>query len=140
MRSVAADERYRTHQKVRDDSNPPSRGRYNKCRRAGRRLELCTQVINARRHDDRGGGAVLGGHRGVVCARVSPPEHPSHTLTPSLDVRRRNDAITLPAAALVVGWAPAEPASGYGPNAPCELRASCMLWQRLMRGKGVVVS
>ena len=82
--------------------------------------EPCAQVINAQSYDGRGGGAAFADRHPIVCARASPPEHPSHTLTPSLHVRRRNDGIGTAAAALVVGRAPAEPASGYGSSAPCD--------------------
>ena len=80
----------------------------------------CAQVINAQSYDGRGGGAAFADRHPIVCARVSPPENPSHTLTPSLHVRRRNDGIGTAAAALVVGRGPAEPASGYGSSARCD--------------------
>ena len=53
----------------------------------------CTQVINARSYGGARDVAALGGHRGIVRARLSPPSLPSHPFTPSSDVRRRYDGI-----------------------------------------------
>ena len=53
----------------------------------------CTQVINARSYGGADDVAALGGHRGVVRARLSPPNLPSHPFTASSDVRRRYDGV-----------------------------------------------
>ena len=101
--------------------------------------EPCTQVINDRSQDRPGCGAAFGGHRGIVCARLSPPEHRPHPLTPSSDVRRRNDGI----AWLQLLWSssghPLSPPRATGQSR----RASVAIgghWQRLWRGADAVVS
>ena len=53
----------------------------------------CTQIINARSYGGADDVAALGGHRGVVRARLSPPNLPSHPFTASSDVRRRYDGV-----------------------------------------------
>ena len=120
MRSVAADERYRAHQKVRDDSNPPSRGRYNKYRRADRRpraVHTGDQCATARRPRRR------------RCARLSswrrvrarqPTRAPIASVHTMLGVHGRNDGIAAAAAASIVGRALPAPASCYGPAASCD--------------------
>jgi hypothetical protein len=76
---------YRTHQKVREDSNSLSPGRYDKCRRADSRHRA---VHTGDQCSISGPSSRRRCVRGIVCARLSPPEHRSHPLTSIIIVRR----------------------------------------------------
>ena len=120
MRSAAAHERYRTHKKVRDDSNSPSRGRYGKCCPADTRCRAVytgDQWSMARRSRRRRCAWWSPWSRIRVCQPTRAPVAYPHTILGRAQAQRWHCTA---AAALVVGRAPAEPASGYGSSAPCD--------------------